>query len=443
MKIEKIKPIPKYMLALIKKADKHYIQIRYGFTRYYAYLTKNDGELTKVTVACKSRGNNWYCKQVAVHGVHSDLCFVKDIECFMICGYIVGWYDEGLTRYRKWWETGKWSEAYDKYFNVYAPIINKEYALQFPEYKYSATDKYKYVDVFKYLRLYEQYPQAELLVKFGLSNIATSRQILRKTAKDKVFRKWIISNREEIEKSGFYISTILLAYKSGRPLKTAQDFEKFKKRLISDKKYKAFRTVYKNDLERLFIYLSKYGIDISSYYDYFEACGYTGLDMTLDKNLYPHDFKYWHDMRIDQYNTAKALKDKEQRKEIYDKFSCITEKYLPLQRKLHEDFIAIIARSPADLIREGDALHHCVGRMNYDQRVIREESLIFFIRNISEPDKPFVTVEYSLSKKQVLQCYGNDNRIPSENVLDYVNAKWLPYANRKLNKIKKVTIKAA
>ena len=76
----------------------------------------------------------------------------------MICGYIVGWYDEGLTRYRKWWETGKWGEAYDKYFNVYAPVINKEYAFKFPEYKYSAIDKYKYVYIFKYLRLYEQYP---------------------------------------------------------------------------------------------------------------------------------------------------------------------------------------------------------------------------------------------------------------------------------------------
>ena len=44
------------MLGLIKKADKDNIKIRYGFTRYYAYSTTNDGELTKVTVACKNRG---------------------------------------------------------------------------------------------------------------------------------------------------------------------------------------------------------------------------------------------------------------------------------------------------------------------------------------------------------------------------------------------------
>lgn len=435
MIIEKIKPIPKYMLGLIKKADKEKIKIRYGFTRYYAYLTKNDGELTKVTVACKNRGKKWYCKQVAVHGVHSGICFVKDFECFLICGYIVGWYDEGLTRYRKWWETGKWCEAYDKYFNVYAPVINKEYALKFPEYKYSAIDKYIYVDIFKYLRLYEQNPQAELLVKFGLSNISTSKQILSKVAKDKQFRKWLINNRTEITANDYYISTILLAYKSDRPLNTAQKFEKFKKELIADKKYKAFRTVLKNDLERLFNYLNKNDIDVSSYYDYFKACEYIELDMSQDKNLFPHDFKRWHDIRIDEYHSAKALKDAEERKELYAQFAVVSDKYLPLQRILHDAYIVVIAKSPADLIKESDILHHCVGHMNYDQRMIREESLIFFVRKVAEPNTPYVTVEYSLSQKKVLQCRGNRNQQPSEHVIEFVNKKWLPYANRKLKKL--------
>ncbi|MCI9407041.1 MAG: hypothetical protein HFK06_01640 [Clostridia bacterium] len=435
MKIEKIKPTPQYMLRLIKKADKENIKIHYGFTRYYAYLTKNDGELTKVTVACKNRGTKWYIKQVAVHGVHSDICFVKDIECFMICGYVVGWYDEGLTRYRKWWETGKWCEAYDKYFNVYAPVMNKEYALQFPEYKYSAIDKYKYIDIFKYLRLYEQNPQAELLVKFGLSNIATSKQILYSVAKDKQFRKWLINNRTEIATNDYYISTILLAYKSGRLLKAAQKFEKFKKELIADKKYKTFRTVLKNDLERLFIYIGKNDIDVSSYYDYFKACQYIELDMTQDKNLFPHDFMRWHDIRIDEYRSVKALKDAEERKELYAQFAVVSDKYLPLQRILHDAYIVVIAKSPADLIKESDVLHHCVGHMNYDQRMIREESLIFFVRKVAEPNTPYVTVEYSLSQKKVLQCRGNRNQQPSEQVIEFVNKKWLPYANRKLKKL--------
>lgn len=35
--------------------------------------------------------------------------------------------------------------------------------------------------------------------------------------------------------------------------------------------------------------------------------------MTEDKNRYPHNFKKWQDIRIDQYHTAKAEKDAEER----------------------------------------------------------------------------------------------------------------------------------
>ena len=73
------------------------------------------------------------------------------------------------------------------------------------------------------------------------------------------------------------------------------------------------------------------------------------------------------------------------RKEFYARFEAITEKYAALQHNKRSAFVAIIARSPADLITEGNALHHCVGRMNYDQRIVREESLIFFIRTRNAP----------------------------------------------------------
>lgn len=185
----------------------------------------------------------------------------------------------------------------------------------------------------------------------------------------------------------------------------------------------------------LLAYMEKQSAALSSYDDYLKACNYLGLDMNLPKNRYPHDFKRWHDIRIDEYHTAKALKDAEERKELYAKFAEIAEKYLGLQCDKDDTFIAVIARSPQDLIREGEALDHCVGRMNYDQRFIREESLIFFIRNKQSPDVPFVTVEYSLRQRKVLQCYGEHDHRPDDSVLEFVNKKWLPYANRKLKQL--------
>ena len=73
--------------------------------------------------------------------------------------------------------------------------------------------------------------------------------------------------------------------------------------------------------------------------------------------------------------------------------------------------------------------------MGYDQKFVREETLIFFIRNEADIEKPFVTVEYSLKTKKVLQCYADHNAKPDENVMTFVNKTWLPYANRQLKKI--------
>ena len=185
MKIEKIKPIPKHIIARIKRADKQNNIAVPGHTRFYSYLTKNDGELVKVTVAVKEKRNKWYCKQVAVHGVHSDKCFVKDMNFTYIAGYTVGWHSEGLTNYPCWYEYGEWGWTTDDMFDPYAPIVNREYILEkFPEYKYSAIDRYVGVDVFKYLRLFEQYPQIEYLTKLGLHNLAMSKQILKKCGQD-------------------------------------------------------------------------------------------------------------------------------------------------------------------------------------------------------------------------------------------------------------------
>ena len=159
--------------------------------------------------------------------------------------------------------------------------------------------------------------------------------------------------------------------------------------------------------------------------------------MNEEKNRYPHDFKYRHDIRIDEYNTEKLKKDEEQRKAFYAKFAAVASKYLGLEYDKKSVYIAIIAQKPSDLTREGELLHQCVGRMGYDQKFAREETLIFFIRNISSPDIPFVTVEYSLEKHKILQCYGYHDSKPDTEVLNYVNNIWLPYANRKVRKIQR------
>lgn len=58
---EKIKPIPKYLIERIRKADRESYLAQDGHVRFYAYLTKNEGELVKMTVAVKKVCNGTVC----------------------------------------------------------------------------------------------------------------------------------------------------------------------------------------------------------------------------------------------------------------------------------------------------------------------------------------------------------------------------------------------
>ena len=307
-------------------------------------------------------------------------------------GFRVGWYAEGIQKRQRNYESDYWCYADTKYYDPFALIVNLNLIDKFPEYKYSAYKQFQGTDILKYLRYYEKYPQTELLVKFGLDKYVFSKLILKKTAKNKAFRKWLISHRSEIAGNYCYVTTLLQAYKTGKDLAYTQAFLSNKKTFIHDGGCSRLRTFFKGRTDKFLEYIAKQHTNYRTYLDYFDACNALGLDMSLDKNVFPHDFKRWHDIRIDEYSTLKAERDAVKRKEMYEKFGNVANKYLSLQRDMQEAFVVIIAKSPAELIREGEWLHHCVGRMNYDQRFIREESLIFFVRRKDTPDVPFVTV---------------------------------------------------
>ena len=438
MKREKIKAIPKTILAEIKKRETKID----GYTRYYAYLTTNDRELVKVTVAVKYKGNTMYYKQCAVHGLRSAECFVKDMCYTKMGGYQVGWWAEGLYKSPKWYEDGEWGTADDKYFNVYAPILNIDFLARYDQYKYSAYDIYTGCDILQYLRLYEEYPQVEYLVKFGLSSYVKNKQLLKKIGKDKSFQKWLFKNHTAIQGKFYYVSTILKAYEENKPFEVVQAYEERVKKINADKYLKPIRELFGKDIKKYIDYTRHQHISDRLYLDYLIACNYLGIDMTENKNKIPHDFMHWHDVRVEEYKTvkafrdeeerkAKALKDAEEKKELYEKFSKVAEKYSRLSK---EDgaYVVMIAQSPAELVNEGAILKHCVGHMGYDKRFANEQSLIFFVRTKENPTEPFVTVEYSIKSKKVLQCYAKGNSTPDAEVTQYINSVWTPYANKLL-----------
>ena len=71
--------------------------------------------------------------------------------------------------------------------------------------------------------------------------------------------------------------------------------------------------------------------------------------MSLERNKFPHDFKHWHDVRIDEYRSKKAMLDAKKRAEFYAQFASVAEKYLPMQKDEKGVYIVLIAKSPAEL----------------------------------------------------------------------------------------------
>ena len=228
-----IKPIPKTIVAAIKREDKKHHKTPCGNSRCYSYLATQHKELVKVTVAVKHYKDKWYCKQVAVHGLRSENALVKDIEYFTIAGYVIGWHDIKACSRKKYWEDGIWYSCNGKYFDLYAPCVNLDYLEQFPEYQYSEYKNAHYKEILSYLRLYEQFPEAEYLVKSGLKYYATSKTILKKMRKDKSFHKWLVAHKDNNMIAGkYYCNAILHAYANNVPIKQADMLEYRKRHLL-------------------------------------------------------------------------------------------------------------------------------------------------------------------------------------------------------------------
>ena len=80
------------------------------------------------------------------------------------------------------------------------------------------------------------------------------------------------------------------------------------------------------------------------------------------------------------------------------------------------DVMVIPPHSSKELIDEGTALRHCVGR--YVKRVAQRECVILFVRKVAEPDKSLCSVE--VRDGQVVQTRGFDNEDPPAKIKAFI-----------------------
>lgn len=445
--------IPSDILKRILEKDKSGIATLVR-VRWYSYLEWQGKELAIASVVVKN-GKKFknkkepckYIKKVCVHVLNDTRAYYRDIHYVMIAGYQAEFYEEPkldkvrTKRLVNEYSDSAWYACDPKYFRLYNynNLINPEFLENTEKFKYCAYDGE--VDILKYLAMYEKNPKVELITKLMGTRFASSKMIVSKANKDKNFIFWLRDHKKEVEHQT--IPVILKAYNDKISIAEAEkevglvDWFKRETRYSYSRNKQELSKFYSNsDKEqksKIIRYLKNNNVSPDHYADYLNALKELNIDMSDTKNIFPKDFNYWSNVRINQFATLQAQRDAEKYRELSEKMLAVAKKYAALTID-GEQFVVLIADSKGVLIKEGTALHHCVGKMDYDQRIIKEKSLIFFIRRAENKDTPFVTVEFSIPEKRVLQCYGIRDSKPDKEVLDFVD-EWAKKAKRKMKKL--------
>lgn len=155
---------------------------------------------------------------------------------------------------------------------------------------------------------------------------------------------------------------------------------------------------------------------IYTYRDYLNDCGKLNWNLDDPQVLFPRNLNEAHQRSIAQvkYEATKDLEKKFQN----------TRQNALWQEWEHGELLIRWPTHGEEIIREGQALHHCVG--GYVQRAAEGVTTILFIRRKNTPNVPYFTLEWNGTR--VVQCKGIKNydfRYDRE-VSDFVDA-WVEH----------------
>lgn len=338
----------------------------------------------------------------------------------MYCQPMGGWmvyfrYPTDVTPLESWAEVGVYTDIKNRPGISYT-IINPEIIRETEKFKYCGLQEKSQLNTIAYLHQYLENPGVEYFAKKGL---IPHKSLVNKAMKDGNFRKWLRSLAPEtVRDVNLYGPTATIkAYKEHKKFSAA--YNEITEHLQLCRKVNQYaRDVVKAGWkpERVNEYLNpknqKQCWRWDLYRDYIEAVAYLGLDLKDTKNAFPQDLKRMHDLRIDEMRSKQAAEDAEKRKELYKRFAAAAD---GLKRfECAGAFCIVIPTSPQDLVKEGAALFHCVGKMGYDKKMADGRSFIAFLRNPEDVNKPFVTIEYNLQTKRLQQCYAAHDKNPDE-----------------------------
>lgn len=301
-----------------------------------------------------------------------------------------------------------WEECSGKPLGIWSKAINPEMLLN-TRFRYCGYNPSIGCDAIEYLNLYAEHPCVEF---FGKMQVCPTKSLIRTAEKDKAFRKWLYRNRDSA--SCYGSKAILYAYKHHIGIAEASEIctniDRLNNRMAS--LIPAIKGT-KIDRAKVENYVITNKVGWGSYNDYLKALKKLNYNLADTKNLFPYDFKRMHDLRIAEYDSVIEKEDAEKRKQLYADFAIKAQEAKQFEYQ-SDSYAAIIPERVGELVKEGQALKHCVGKMGYDKKMADGEVVIVFVRALQDLLTPLITLEYSLKKHRILQAHGEHNRAPTD-----------------------------
>lgn len=306
-------------------------------------------------------------------------------------------------------------------------------AVKNTHFQYSTWDSYtcNNSSMVKFFDLYSKYPCIEYLTKEGFKELVLDKLWGRNTYSainwkaDSIFKILKLNKvaLKELRKCKYKDDSLFLRLyqisikdKSNLSLEEIGEIRNrigfYFKELQSIHKYVTLRKIfnYAKQQEKKYPKQFERASILITWEDYLADC------KTLEMNLKDEQVLFPKNLYVAHQNTISQIKIKEN-----EQFDIKIKKRAKSLGKYKFEYSGLIIRpveSSAELIKEGQILHHCVG--TYAKRYSDGETNIFTIRKIDNLDKPYFTLE--LRKNEIVQIHGKNNCNPKEDVKAFIEA---------------------
>ncbi|OPZ33914.1 MAG: hypothetical protein BWY97_00060 [Tenericutes bacterium ADurb.BinA124] len=329
----------------------------------------------------------------------------------------VNWFYEPKKTKTCWWyfESKRddiwylWSShnynLHDNTFQSFADLVELDPSIKYCGYDYLREGFDEFI---KYVTIFRKLPEVEMYAKKRIYHLITDSRFYKKMKKSKEFVKYVKDNLEEIQVQKYNYPTILKAFKAKTTIRRFYNRE----RILKSNNFKGNETILTP--EKIDKILDLYS-DVEMYLDYFNAAKHF-IYMDNNKALYPSNLKEAHDHYVNLYSAKKKDIETAAFLQVVSKWGWLNWK--------SKGICIIIAPNPESLVIEGQSLGHCVGKMGYGERMAQGKNLILFIRKAEEQDIPYYTMEFDKEKREVIQCRGEHQALPTEEIKVFIG-RWI------------------